>query len=169
MGQIMSCRTERYPLVPTAETGRSRWDALIGQLPPGQFMRYLVVGAGNTAFAYGNYALLTAVLQPHFAHGYVGASLLSGFLNITVAFLGYKWFVFKTKGNYVREWLRAVAVYSTALVASTASLPPLVVLLRRWTGVTLAPYVAGAVVMFFTVLYSFFGHRKFSFRAGRPS
>lgn len=163
----MNCRTQRHPFVPRAEVGRSQWSTVTEHIPPGQFLQYLIVGGWNTAFAYGSYALLTALLQPHFAHGYLVASVLASFINITVSFLGYKWFVFKTKGNYLGEWMRAVAVYSSAIVIGTASLPPLVVLLRHRIRPALAPYTAGAVVMFFSVLYSFLGHRKFSFRADR--
>lgn len=153
--------------MPTAEARRSRWSTLTEHIPPGEFLRYLGVGGWNTAFGYGSYALLTALLQRHFAHGYVAASVLSGFINITVSFLGYKWFVFKTKGNYLREWLRAVAVYSTSIIIGTGSLPLLVLLFRHWVKPGAAPYVAGAVVMLFSILYSFFGHRKFSFRVER--
>jgi len=82
---------------------------------PGQFGRYLLVGAWNTLFGYGTFALFTAVLNPIVPHSYIWASLLSSLLNITVAYFGYKWFVFKTKGNYLREWMRCVACTAAAL------------------------------------------------------
>jgi putative flippase GtrA len=135
-------------------------------LPARQFGRYLIVGAWNTLFGYGCYALLTALLQPRFRYGYVAASLLANLINITVAFLGYKWFVFKTKGNYLHEWARCVVVYSGGIVLGTAALPPLVALIRRSTSLTTgAPYLAGAIVTGLTVIYSFVGHKKFSFRS----
>ncbi len=42
---------------------------------------------------------------------YLAGSLRSSLLNITVSILGYKWFVFKIRGNYRREWVRRVLVY----------------------------------------------------------
>ena len=60
-------------------------------------------------------------------HSYIWASVLSSLLNITVAYLGYKWFVFKTKGNYLREWMRCVAVYSGGIIFALLALPVLVV------------------------------------------
>src|SRR5690348_14048096 len=78
------------------------------RVPIRQFVRYLLVGGWNTLFGFGSYAVLTAVLQPRFRYGYVAASLVSSLVSITLAFLGYKWFVFKTKGNYLREWLRSL-------------------------------------------------------------
>src|SRR5512135_2819529 len=101
--------------------------------PKLQFGRFLLVGIWNTLFGYGCYAGLTALLQPRFRYGYVAASLLANLINISVAFLGYKWFVFKTKGNYLREWARCVLVYSGGIVLSAALLPVFVGAIRRYT------------------------------------
>ena len=77
---------------------------LTRHLPPVQFGRYLLVGAWNTLFSYGSYAALTALLTPHIPHAYLLAAILANLLAITFSYLNYKWFIFKTKGNYVREW-----------------------------------------------------------------
>lgn len=138
---------------------------ITNHIPPGQFGRYLVVGVWNTGFGYGTYAALTALLTPKIPHAYIVASLLSSLLNITVAFLGYKWFVFRTKGNYLKEWLRCVTVYSSSLVLGLLLLPVIVETLRRTTGNDRwAPYLGGALLMGGSVIFSFFGHRKFTFR-----
>ena len=134
-------------------------------IPPGQFARYLVVGVWNTGFGYGTYAGLTALLTPKIPHAYLAASLLSSLLNITVAFLGYKWFVFRTRGNYLKEWLRCLTVYSSSLLLGLLLLPVVVEAVRRVTGNgRAAPYIGGALLMGASVIYSFFGHRKFTFR-----
>ncbi len=142
------------------------WTAkLASHIPPGQLLRYLVVGAWNTLFGYGCYAALTALLDPVIPHGYIVASLVAAPINISVSFLGYKWFVFKTKGNYLREWLRVILVYSSSILIGTACLPVLVFVIRhysRWDRG--APYIAGALLMGGTVVYSFLAHKKFSFR-----
>jgi putative flippase GtrA len=126
-----------------------------------------LVGLWNTAFGYGMFAALVAVLDPRLRYGYVLATVLSSFLSITVAFLGYKWFVFRTKGNYWTEWVRCVAVYSVGIAISTALLPIVVESLRRWAGIgRSAPYIGGALLMGLGIVYNFFGHKKFSFRQG---
>jgi putative flippase GtrA len=141
------------------------WTALTQHIPPGQFGRYLLVGVWNTLFGYGTFALLTAILTPVVPYSYMWASLLSSLFNITVSYLGYKWFVFKTKGNYVQEWLRCVAVYGSAIAIGLIALPVLVTLIRRNTHFfSQAPYIAGAILMVFTIIYGFLGHKKFSFR-----
>lgn len=133
-----------------------------------QLIRYLIVGACNTIFGYGCYALFTMLLSPLIAYGYVLAGLLANFFSITFAFLGYKWFVFKTEGNYLKEWARCLGVYAGSMVMSAAALPFVVVVVRHQTGRDhSAPYIAGAIVLMFSILFSFFGHRHISFGAGK--
>lgn len=143
---------------------------LVGRLtrhvPPGQFGRYLLVGAWNTLFGYGSFAFFTAVLGPVIPHSYLAACVISSVLNISVSYLGYKFFVFKTKGNYLREWIRCVGVYSGGILIGVLSLPVLVVVIRHNTRFfNAAPYIAGAILTALTVVYSFLGHKKFSFRS----
>ncbi len=129
-----------------------------------QWTRYLAVGACNTLFGYGCFALFTFLLTPRLAYGYVAASPLANLFAITFAFFGYKWFVFKTKGNYLKEWIRCVGVYAGSVVLSAAALPFVVGVIRRQTSYDRsAPYIAGAMVMVFSVVFSFFGHRRISF------
>jgi putative flippase GtrA len=148
-------------------TALKRWiRGLEKQIPPGQFGRYLVVGLGNTIVGYSTFALLTAALNPIVPHSYILASVISGVFNITVSYLNYKWFVFKTKGRYLREWIRCVAVYGGGIVIGTLLLPILVFAIRRWTTFfAAAPYIAGALLIAITTVYSFLGHKKFSFRS----
>ena len=144
-----------------------QWSARLGQhIPPGQFGRYLLVGAWNTAFGYGSFAFFTALLSPVVPHSYIVASAISSLLNISVSYFGYKIFVFKTKGDYMREWIRCVAVYSGGILMGLVALPVIVMLIRRNTRfVVEAPYIAGAILTAFMVVYSFVGHKKFSFRS----
>jgi len=138
---------------------------LTSHIPPEQFGRYLLVGLWNTLFGYGDYAGLTAVLAPVIPHSYIPASIIAAPLNITVAYLGYKWFVFKTRGNYLREWSRCIIVYGSSMVLGVILLPLIVYLVRLTTGLDRsAPYIGGALLMGISVVYSFLGHKNFSFR-----
>ena len=144
----------------------NKWSTeLTRHIPPSQFGRYLLVGAWNTLFGYGSFAFFTAILSPMIPHSYIPASVIASLLNITVSYLGYKWFVFKTKGNNLREWMRCVAVYSGGILFGVLTLPVLVLVIRRNTRfVAQAPYIAGAILTAFMVVYSFPGHKKSSFR-----
>lgn len=143
---------------------------LAGMAPPGQFLRYVLVGGWNTAFGYGCFFLTNrwlARVMPEYS--YLAASLLANLIAVSAAFLGYKWFVFRTRGNYLREWLRTLAIYSGSILVSTVALAPLVGLIRHFTRYRAqAPYIAAALVTVFTVVGSFLGHRHFSFRKARP-
>ena len=138
---------------------------LTSHIPPGQFGRYLLVGMWNTVFGYSTFALLTALLKPYVPQSYILAAVLSSVLNISVAFLGYKWFVFRTKGNYLREWARCMAVYGSSMVVGVGALPIVVWVIRHASRFDRqGPYLAGALVTGFGVVYNFLGNKTFSFR-----
>ncbi|HUN89594.1 MAG TPA: GtrA family protein [Terriglobales bacterium] len=129
--------------------------------------RFLLVGAGNTLFGYGAYALLTALLQPRYAHGYMAAGVMAHLISVTFSFTTYKWLVFKTHGNYLKEWARSVVVYSGGFVVTLIMLPILVFGVHHLTSLTTAaPYVAGAIMMGLNAIYYFIGHGRFTFRTG---
>lgn len=155
----------------TGARSSNRWiEWIIDHFPPGQFGRYLVVGLVNTGFGYGIYAGLTALFTPHIPFAYMLASAISSFVNITFSFLTYKWFIFKTKGNYLREWSRCVVVYSSTMITGTLLLPVTVFVLRHITPADRsAPYVAGALHMGATVIAGFIGHKHFSFAPTKNS
>jgi len=133
-------------------------------VPPGQFARYLLVGGFNTVSGYACFAALTFLMTPHLPHAYIVAGILSSFINITISYLNYKWFIFKTKGNYLQEWMRCVMVYGGGMVVGTALLPVCVFLLRHLTPMyDAAPYVASAILTTLNVVAGFLGHKKFSF------
>src|SRR5258708_25244833 len=138
--------------------------AILSHIPAGQFGGYLLVGAWNTLFGYGAFAAFTALLDPHMQYGYLLAAAASSSLSTTQAFLLYKWFVFKTQGNYWREWLRCMAVYGSSILLNLILLPLIVLAIRYTTRYDRqAPYIAGALLTGFGVIYSFVGHKKFSF------
>jgi len=116
---------------------------LARHFPLDQVARYLIVGVWNTLFGYGLFALFTYLLTGIVPFAYMLASVLSNVIAITAAYLGYKWFVFKTKGNYLREYLRCYLVYGAAFLITLALLPVLVFLLDRVVAPRTAPYIAG--------------------------
>jgi putative flippase GtrA len=129
-------------------------------------VRYLAAGACNVIFGYGCFTLFTLLLSPLLAYGYVVASLLANLSAIAFAFFGHKWFVFKSHGNYLKEWVHGLGVYSGGLILSAAALPFIVSLIRRRSGHDRsAPYIAGAVVIVFSIVVSFFGQRRISLTA----
>jgi putative flippase GtrA len=196
-------RSEHPPIVPLPQDPfipRGALQRLVNLFSAGQFVRYLCVGIFNTVFGYINFVviltLLNALLPARLLYLTVMlASLLGMPLNITVAYLGYKFFVFRTKGNFLGEWLKCFAVYGTGMIPGLVALSALTRFLQStihnhavWlhalldvveqhlsgrgltlvqhigTGKAMAGYIAGAVVMGVSTIYSFVGHKKVTFR-----
>ncbi len=134
-----------------------------------QPVRFLVIGGANTLFGVADtFAVLKLLLllQPSEPKlmGTV-AMAASSILNIGFSFLTYKWFVFRTKGNYVKEYLRSLTIYLPSLVLNTFLVAPLALLLHRWTGYERGSvYLAMGIILTFTIVFSFFGHKHVSFR-----
>jgi putative flippase GtrA len=191
------------PVVPIPQDPfipKRRLQRLVNLFPPGQFVRYLCVGIFNTFFGYISFAiiltLLNAALPARLLYlTVILASILSVPPNITVSYLGYKFFVFRTKGNYLGEWLKCFAVYGTGMIPGLVALSaltrflqsmihrhaaslhvllnaaerhlsgrPLAFLQHIATGKAMAGYIAGAVIIALSTLYSFVGHKKVTFR-----
>jgi putative flippase GtrA len=96
----------------------NKWHtALTRHIPPGQFGRYLLVGAWNALFGYGSFAFFTAVLSPMIPNSYIAASVISSLLNITVSFLGHKWSYSKPRVTTCGNGF--VALASTAVAFSS--------------------------------------------------
>ncbi len=140
-----------------------------------QFTRYLLVGGFNTVFGYGLFALLNWSFTGLGSYSYLYAWLLTSLIALTVAFLGYKWFVFRTRGNYLVEWLRCLGVYSSSMVIGSVGMAIMVPILRAHLYKPQhASYIAASILAVITVLLSFLGHKNISFRQklaadGKPS
>jgi putative flippase GtrA len=130
-----------------------------------QFVRYILVGGFNTVFGYSVFALLNWSFTGFGPYSYMYAAVLANFVAISVAFLGYKWFVFRTRGNYLREWIRCFGVYGSSALIGLVGLPILVPILRpHLRNPVQSSYIAAAMLTVVTVIFSFIGHRNISFR-----
>ncbi len=119
-------------------------------------INYLLVGGWNTVFGYLAFVALYYLFS-HRIH-YLIILVISNILSITNAYLGYKSFVFKTSGNYLQEYIRFYIVYGTALAINIIVLPVLVEIFR------ISPVVGQAAFMFLNVIFSYIGHKNFSFK-----
>jgi putative flippase GtrA len=188
------------PIPPTPSIVAGRLQRIVDIFPPGQFIRYLCIGVFNTVWGYISFVitltLLNAVMPARFLYlTVIFASIIPTPLNITIAYFCYKFLVFRTKGNYLREWLKCFAVYGTSMIPSLLVLSaltrflqsiihrhaasfhaflstmehhlagrPLALLQHIATGTAMAGYIAGAIVIGFSTIYSFIGHKKITFR-----
>ena len=129
---------EHPPVVPIPQDPflpRRQLQRLVNLFPGGQFFRYLLVGGFNTLFGYSTFVLSLALLSNAVPQRFLYlsaplASLVSTPLNITVAYFGYKLFVFRTRGNHLMEWLKCFAVYGTGMIPGLIALGGLTRLLQ---------------------------------------
>ena len=196
---------EHLPVVGIPEEAIPQKRGFASLFPGGQFVRYLCVGAFNTFFGYCTFvvvlSLLNQVTPQRFLYlTVILASIISNPLSITVAYFGYKFFVFRTKGNYLREWLKCFAVYGTGMIPGLVALSaltrrlqtvihrhaaalhvflgsvethlggkPLALLQHAATGKAMAGYIAGAIIIGVSTIYSFIGHKKVTFKVQSPA
>lgn len=158
------------PTLPPQPEPHGPFAALRRVFPAGEVVRFLLVGAFNTVFAYILYILALhfyGQLMPHRGKPLLAdfASLTAKPLAITVAFLGYKHFVFRTHGNYLKEWLRCFAVYGLSTPAELVILPLATTFFLHFSlSHAWAPHLAGIVNSICIASYSYFAHKKFSFK-----
>lgn len=120
-----------------------------------QVFRYGLVGGWNTVFGVGLYALVYALLGHRI--NYLALLIPCNVIAITNAYVCYKLFVFRTRGNWLREYLRFYVVYGVAMVLGIG----LVALFVQ--GLGLQPVLANMLSTLITVACSFVGHKRVSF------
>jgi len=127
-----------FPVVPIPQDPflpKHPLQRLVNRMPGGQFVRYLCIGVFNTIFGYCTFALtlffLNHVVPQHYLYlTVIAASLISTPFNITVAYFGYKFFVFQTRGNYLIEWFKCFGVYGVGMLPGLLALSGVTKLLQ---------------------------------------
>ncbi|MBE6386623.1 MAG: GtrA family protein [Lentisphaerae bacterium] len=121
-----------------------------------QALAYLATGAWNTLFGIGIYSVLYQLFgkSVHYMILAVPANILA----ITNAFLCYKLFVFRTKGNWIKEYFKCYIVYGTGTLSGMFLLWLLV------KTCCINPVAANIIATGIVVAVSFFGHKYFSFK-----
>jgi len=144
-------------------------------------IRYLLAGACNTLFGICNTLAMTWLFvisvtsQPKLMG--TAAMLFASVFNIAFSFFTYKLFVFKTRGNYLKEYLRSLLVYLPSIAINTLGVAPLSAalhsvnapiqdLIRVNNG---SVYLADILLVGVTFILSFFGHKHISFRSSSSS
>lgn len=122
-------------------------------------IRYLLAGGWNTLFGY-SISTSFYYLFSKYVHIIV-LLVIANILAISMAFLTYKLFVFKTKGNWWREYIRSYLVYGGTALMGIAVL---------WYMVDFAAipfWIAQGAVIIATVILSYIGHARFTFAKKR--
>lgn len=120
-----------------------------------QRIRFLIIGAWNTAFGYGMFVAVYALLCGHIH--YLAIAILAHFCAASVAFTVHKRLVFRTLHNWLPEFLRYNISLFVGLAASLGSLFLLVSVLGAH------PIIAQTMVTVLVVVLNYILHSRFSF------
>lgn len=125
--------------------------------PLWQPVMFLLVGGWNTLFGVGLYAVAYFFLKERV--NYFALLFFCNIVAITNAFIFYKLLVFKTKSDWLIEYLRFYGVYGAAMVLGMGLVALEVRVLH------FHPVLANFTATIITVIISFVGHKHFSFAA----
>jgi putative flippase GtrA len=120
-----------------------------------QETRYLIGGAWNTTFGYGVSLILYRLLAEQLSAAEI--SLIASVIAISMAFLTYKLFVFRTRGNWLGEYMRSYLVYGVSAIIGILSMSVLVDHMR------MEFWLAQAIVMVGIVVFSYLANRFYAF------
>ena len=120
-------------------------------------LRYLIAGGWNTVFGYSLGVILFILLTDSVHTAFI--AFICNLISMAMSFITYKVFVFRTKGNWIKEYFKACIVYGNVAIISIVVIWVLVDL------VGLNIWISQALTIFVTVVISYFGHKKFTFKA----
>jgi len=139
--------------------------------PPGWFLRvvqdqrvaFLVIGGVNTLVGFASFAGFLVTVGRLWAKpwGYLAALACAHVVSVLIAFVLYRFVVFRVRGHVLADLWRFETVYLLALAVNFVLLPALVEIVR------LPVLAAQALIMLVTSVMSWVGHKNYSFR--RPS
>ena len=121
----------------------------------GEKIRYLTAGGFNTVLGYSISVGLYSLLHPHLH--IVLISLITSVITVTLSFSTYKYFVFKTKDDWMKEYIRSYSVYGVSIVLGIFFIWILVDLVQ------IPFWIAQMAVLILTAFISYVGHKNYTF------
>ena len=118
--------------------------------------RFIVAGILNMIFGYTVSLFVYAMFKKSI--GTVGIGVIINIINISFSFITYKFFVFKTKNNWIAEYFRCYIVYGFSAILGVVFLALFVDYLK------IEFWIASGLVIIMTPVVSYIGHSRFSFR-----
>ena len=118
-------------------------------------LRYLLVGIWNSIFPYIVFAFLYFITDKKL--NYLIILTLCQVAGLTNAFICYKFFVFKTKGNVLAEYFKFYLIYGFSFLINLSALSFFVGLCD------FNPLLSQGVIAIFIIIMTYFAHDRFSF------
>lgn len=130
--------------------------SIVEKFKPRMHIRYLCAGIWNAIFGYFMGVLSYKFLINFYNIIWVG--VIANIASISMSFLTYKIIVFRTRSNWMREYLRCYIVYGFSAIFG---------ILLLWIMIDqigLDIWYAQGLIIILNVIISYFGHKFFTFR-----
>jgi putative flippase GtrA len=127
-------------------------------------VRFVLVGVWNTIFGYLVFVGLDILFASLFSKRYVAymsAAVLSNILAIINAYIFHKYITFQSHArgkDIITEFARFFSTYLFSMILGLILLPVLVEVIG------IGPRISGALLIPVTVIISYIGHSRFSFK-----
>jgi putative flippase GtrA len=120
-------------------------------------IRYLLAGGWNTVFGYSAGMLIYNFLSATTHILLIG--IFTNLLTITMSFLTYKFFVFRSKNQWFKEYLKSFLVYGISAIFGILALWIMVDYL------SIAFWFSQAIIVILTIIFSYLSHKNFTFKS----
>ncbi len=117
-------------------------------------IRFLLVGSFNTVIAYGLFSFLYFVSRGNYAW----AAFLQYVLTVQLSFLTMRYYVFRGKGPFLKEYIKTISVYIWLLFFNMAWLFVLI------DGLNINAYLTQGLYIIMSVVLTYLFHKYFSFK-----
>ncbi len=119
-------------------------------------IRFVIIGCINAAIAFGIYSLSVLILGSEF---YQLCVVLQWTLSSVTSYLNQKFFVFCTKGNYIKEYLKCCSTWFVSYLLNVVILELLVRFAIK--NVYISQFISISLVSICTyVLFKYFAFKK---------
>lgn len=125
-------------------------------------LRFIVAGGINTIFGLAIYPILLQSSDTLHRHYLIGLAIAQA-ASLCFAFATYKWTVFRTRANLIREFGTFSSFYLVNYAVNWIVLPILV------EGARISPIVAQFSFSLILMVGSYFWHSRLTFRTTRKS
>lgn len=125
-------------------------------------LRFLIAGGVNTLVGLSVYPILYFFLEPS-GFRYLEVLLIAQIICITFSFISNKYFVFKTKGNIKKEYIKFFTFYGLYLLLNLVCLPFLVEIVK------ITPVISQTIFSIAIIISSYFWHNFITFKQPKES
>ncbi len=119
-------------------------------------IRYILVGGFNTLISFVSFYCLYIFLQNKFHYSFI--LILNFFISVFISFSLLRFFVFKSKGNFLKEYIRCNISYAILLFLNLVLLTVMIDYFK------IKVILSQFVLTIFIAIVGFVIHKNFSFK-----